>query len=191
MRTTFKIIGLVSAIAIGAVAVQSAIAGPGGYGMGRGGNGPMMMSDCPYNKMGGGQMGQRGQSGRMGGFGPAVKMSVTFDEAWAEKTKTEIGITGTQTPAWDTYITAIKDGVEMMKSFRDNRDPATMRNLPSEERLALRNSHWETRLELAKDVEAAKVTLVSQLTEEQKVKAIALLPNSQPTRFSTRRFNRN
>ena len=193
MRTNFKIIGLVSAIVIGAVAVQSAIAGPGGYGMGRGwGNGPMkMMSDCPYNTMGAGQMGQRGRPGKMGGPGPVTNMSVIFDETWVEKTKIDLGISNDQMGVWNTYIAAVKDSVEMVKSFWENRDPVTMRNLSIEERQALRNSHWETRLEMARDVETAKVALISQLSEEQKAKAATLLPNSQPARFNRRCFNLN
>ena len=189
MRNTFKIIGLVSAIALGAVAVQSAIAGPGGMGMGRGGNGPMMMGGNAQGMMGGCNYSNK-MGGRMGGFGPAVKMSMTFDQAWAEKTKADLGITQAQTSAWATYVTAIKDGIETMASFREGRDPATMRNLSQEDRLALRNSHMGTRLELAKEVDTAKTALVSQLSEEQKVKAATLLPTTQPAQFS-RRFNRN
>ncbi len=170
MRPLFKTIALLSAVAIGAFTVQTAIAGPGQYGMGKGG--------CPM-MMGGNQQAMKV------GFGPGMRQSmrnvVVYDAAWIEKTKTELGITAAQAGAWDKYVIALKDQSEMMQSFRDNKDPATMRNMPTQDRLALRDSHRETRLQLSNEIDTARAALVAELSEEQKTKATQLL---QPNRFS-------
>ncbi|MGB0749337.1 MAG: Spy/CpxP family protein refolding chaperone [Magnetospiraceae bacterium] len=182
MKTSLKLLGIASLLAMGAVALSAAQAGPGyggqqggpGYGMGPGSHGAMMAQQGPRgmgrgNCMGGGQM------------GPA-KTVVMFDETWAANTKTALGITADQDPAWTAYVTAVKDRVVSMQDLRATMTPADRAAMTPAERQETRDAHWATRDQLFATENTARTALVDQLDDRQKLIAGAMLPSGPGTR---------
>lgn len=183
MKTATKTIAAVTAVVAGAFVVQAAIAGPGGHpGFGgpgmMGHGGPGMMMQGPGQGYGPGQgfgpgMGHQGMMGHM--MGSPMRTQTTFDPAWAETAKTDLGITAEQTPAWTAYVDAVKNQIETHQTLRDSMDPKTMHELSWDDHRGVMQSHWETQQELTEAVTTAKTELLAQLTPKQQSKANYLL----------------
>jgi hypothetical protein len=126
-----------------------------------------------------GMMGQWFRGGMMGGgmmdgWGPGMMMGQHFSEQRLAALKSELGITGAQTKAWNDYAAAIQASAQSMRDAHGKlfgaADPAT---LP--ERLQLSQELMTARLESLKSTHAATLTLYEALDDAQKKKADELI----------------
>ena len=181
MKTATKTIAVVGALVAGAFVVQAAVAGPGGHPgfggpgmMGQGGPGMMMQGPMQgYGQGFGPKAGHHGMMGHM--MNSPMRTQFSFDPAWAETAKTDMGITAEQTPAWTAYVAAVKDQIETRQAIHDTMDPKAMHELSWDEHRGVMQGHWETQQELAAAVNKAKTDLFAQLTDKQQSKASYLL----------------
>jgi hypothetical protein len=160
MRTTTKVLGTgLAVVAIGALATYAfAQQGPG-FGPGRMGIGPGMMTGD--------------------GMGPMMgHMQGTFGDLAAQlaKAKPEIGIKPEQQAAWDSYVKVMMTTATAARGQREKISPDTILKMDAKERQAFITQMQEQRQQNFKTVSAAAETLLAQLDDGQKAKARDVLP---------------
>lgn len=129
----------------------------------------MMGGGCPtMGMMGPGMMGRGGWDGGWGRgmMGGQPKMGAMVDGRLAYL-KGELGITDTQTKAWDAYAAAVKTRAELMQGMHATM-VETMQKGTATERMDARIAGMEAMLDSLKALKPATEGLYVVLTDEQK-----------------------
>lgn len=120
-------------------------------------------------------------SGHMmgGGYGHGSMMGQQWREGMLERIdgrlaflKTELKITDDQKAAWDEFSTTVREGAEthnaMMRSMMTDMQDGKFFKKPLPERLTLRLTHMESRVEQIKSLQASVGKLYAALDDSQK-----------------------
>ena len=130
-------------------------------------------SQGPMGQMGAGMMG----AGDMGMMGPGMHGMMDFGpmmEGRLAYTKAELGITDSQTAAWDDYTKAVKARATTMQSVRTSMMEA-MQAGSAMARLDARITAMGSMLDSLKALKPATEALYNTLSDDQKKKADLLL----------------
>ncbi len=124
----------------------------------------------PQWGMGRGMMGGWGGDGGMMGYGPDTVVD-RIDGRLAFL-KTELGITGAQSAAWDEMATVIRQTSEthnaMMRAMMTEMHDGSFFKKPLPERLQYQRTHMEARLEQLKSVQQVVDKLYAVLNDTQR-----------------------
>lgn len=136
--------------------------GSGMHGMGAG-MGPGMMMQGMGRGMGPGMM--------PGGPGLAFA-----DPTQIESLKKQLDITTAQDAPWSKYVKTLQDAAAAMKATRETVDPATASKMTTQDRIAFVTRIREQALKQFETVKTAADELLATLDDQQKAKALEILP---------------